>query len=114
MTEKYPVNLIGKRYRNKLDKTQKKDMYVNLLEKFYRHLIKGGRGTGIHLPHSRVFYIRAAMREDKDFIAKLGRVPTLQEVEEALDKEIGSYWSTSEVPEWFAQKYDFIKDKEKP
>jgi len=54
------------------------------------------------------------MREDKDFIAKLGRVPTLQEVEEALDKEIGSYWSTSEVPEWFAQKYDFIKDKEKP
>jgi hypothetical protein len=51
------------------------------------------------------------MREDKDFIGKLGRIPTLQEVEEALDKEGGSLWSTNEVPEWFAQKYDFIKNK---
>lgn len=111
MTEKYPINLIGKRYRNKLDKTQKKDIYGNILEKFYRHLIKGGRGTGIHLPHSRVFYIRAAMREDKDFIAKLGRIPTLEEVEKALDKEGSGNWGTSEVPEWFAQKFNFIRNK---
>ena len=62
MNEKYEINLIGNRYRNKLDKSRKKDIYVNLLEKFYRHLIKGGRGTGIHLPHSRVYYVRAAMR----------------------------------------------------
>ena len=87
MNEKYAINLIGDRYRNKLDKSRKKDIYVNLLEKFYRHLIKGGRGTGIHLPHSRVYYVRAAMREDKEFIKRLGYVPTLEEVERALDAE---------------------------
>ena len=74
------------RLSKKLDKSVNSDMYINLLEKFYYSLIHGNEeaAKAISLPHSSVFYIRAVMKEDKEFIERLGYEPSLAEIERAM------------------------------
>lgn len=97
----------------KLDKSINSGMYVNLLEKFYYSLIHGNEETptAISLPHSSVFYIRAVIEEDKEFIDKIGYTPSLAEVERAMYLEGMLPWGEYSVPNWFARKHAFRKDK---
>ena len=97
----------------KLDKSVNSDMYINLLEKFYYSLIHGNEeaAKAISLPHSSVFYIRAVMKEDKEFIERLGYEPSLAEIEKAMYLEGMLPWNEYDVPNWFAKKHAFRKDK---
>jgi len=97
----------------KLDKSVNSGMYVNLLEKFYYSLIHGNEETptAISLPHSSVFYIRAVIEEDKEFVDKIGYMPSLAEVEKAMYLEGMLPWGEYSVPNWFARKHAFRKDK---
>ena len=100
------------RLEKKLDKSRNSSMYVNLLEKFYYALIKAeGKPVSIRLPHSSVFYVRAVIKEDKEFIESLGYVPELEDVERAMYLEGMLPWGEYNVPNWFARKHAFRKDK---
>ena len=52
----------------------------NVLEEFYRHVLDGNL-EDLHIPHSDVFYVRAAVE------AHYGRKFTLEEVERAMKLE---------------------------
>ena len=100
------------RIRKKLDKTVNSSMYVNLLEKFYYALIENdGQPVSIRLPHSSVHYVSAVIKEDEEFIKKLGYVPSLAEIERAMYLEGMLPWNEYDVPNWFARKHVFRKDK---
>ena len=87
-------------------------MYVNLLEQFYYALIENsGEHVAIKLPHSSVHYVTAVIKEDKEFIEELGYTPSLAEVERAMYLEGMLPWNEYDVPNWFARKHAFRKDK---
>ena len=46
------------------------------------------RPVSIRLPHSSVHYVAAVIKEDKEFIEKLGYVPSLAEIEGAMYLEL--------------------------
>ena len=52
----------------------------NVLEEFYKHLLRGSL-ENLHIPHSDVFYVREAVQNH------YGRPFTLQHVEEAMIAE---------------------------
>ena len=100
------------RIRKKLDKFVNTSMYVNLLEQFYYALIENsGEHVAIKLPHSSVHYVTAVIKEDKEFIDRIGYTPSLAEVERAMYLEGMLPWNESDVPNWFARKHAFRKDK---
>ena len=110
--EKLVRELKRSRRKKKLDKSVNSSMYVNLLEKFYYALIENdGEPVSIRLPHSSVHYIAAVIKEDKEFIEKLGYVPSLAEIEGAMYLEGMLPWNEYDVPNWFAKKHAFRKDK---
>ena len=96
----------------KLDKSVNSDMYINLLEQFYYALIaNSGEHVAIKLPHSSVHYVAAVIKDDKEFIEELGYTPSLAEVERAMYLEGMLPWNEYDVPNWFARKHAFRKDK---
>jgi len=100
------------RILKKLDKTVNPSMYVNLLEKYYYALVANdGEPISIKLPHSSVHYVAAVIKEDEEFIEELGYVPSLAEVERAMYLEGMLPWNEYDVPNWFARKHAFRKDK---
>ena len=100
------------RIQKKLDKSVNPSMYVNLLEQFYYALIaNSGEHVAIKLPHSSVHYVTAVIKEDKEFIEELGYTPSLAEVERAMYLEGMLPWNEYDVPNWFARKHAFRKDK---
>lgn len=100
------------RIRKKLDKFVNTSMYVNLLEQFYYALIENsGEHVAIKLPHSSVHYVTAVIKEDKEFIDRIGYTPSLAEVERAMYLEGMLPWNEYDVPNWFARKHAFRKDK---
>tara|TARA_Y100000114_G_C11668510_1_gene282587 strand:+ start:296 stop:694 length:399 start_codon:yes stop_codon:yes gene_type:complete len=100
------------RILKKLDKKINPSMYVNLLEQYYDALVANdGEPTSIKLPHSSVHYVAAVIKEDEEFIEKLGYVPSLAEVERAMYLEGMLPWNEYDVPNWFARKHAFRKDK---
>ena len=100
------------RLPKKLDKSVNPSMYVNLLEQYYYALIANdGEPVSIRLPHSSVHYVTAVIKEDEDFIEKLGYTPSLAEVERAMYLEGMLPWNEYDVPSWFAKKHAFRKDK---
>lgn len=52
----------------------------NVLEEFYRHVLNGNL-EDLHIPHSDVFYVKAAVE------AHYGRTFTLEHVEWAMREE---------------------------
>ena len=52
----------------------------NVLEEFYKHVLDGNL-ENLHIPHSDVFYVRAAVE------AYYGRKFTLKHVEESMKAE---------------------------
>ena len=87
-------------------------MYVNLLEQYYYALIANdGEPVNIRLPHSSVHYVTAVIKDDEEFIEKLGYTPSLAEVERAMYLEGMLPWNEYDVPNWFARKHAFRKDK---
>ena len=100
------------RVLKKLDKTVNPSMYVNLLEQYYYALVANdGEPVSIKLPHSSVHYVAAVIKEDEEFIEELGYVPSLAEVERAMYLEGMLPWNEYDVPNWFARKHVFRKDK---
>ena len=100
------------RIRKKLDKFVNTSMYVNLLEQFYYALIENsGEHVAIKLPHSSVHYVTAVIKEDKEFIDRIGYTPSFAEVERAMYLEGMLPWNEYDVPNWFARKHAFRKDK---
>ena len=100
------------RIQKKLDKSVNPSMYVNLLEQFYYALIENsGEHVAIKLPHSSVHYVTAVIKEDKEFIEELGYTPSLAEVERAMYLAGMLPWNEYAVPNWFARKHAFRKDK---
>ena len=100
------------RILKKLDKPVNPSMYVNLLEQYYYALVANdGESVSIKLPHSSVHYVAAVIKEDEEFIEELGYVPSLAEVERAMYLEGMLPWNEYDVPNWFARKHAFRKDK---
>ena len=100
------------RLSKKLDKSVNPSMYVNLLEQYYYALTANdGEPVNIRLPHSSVHYVTAVIKDDEEFIEKLGYTPSLAEVERAMYLEGMLPWNEYDVPNWFARKHAFRKDK---
>ena len=59
--------------------------------------------------HSKVHYVRHCLIHDTDYVEKIGHVPTLAQVDEALlwlgELPLREYVYSCGLPKWFASKY---------